>query len=353
MERLVCDCCLSSGLFVCKMVREEIGMNDFEQRLNELRGKLRVDEKRERVKAFEKEMSAPEFWSNREKAAKVSKEFADLQKEIEKFEGVESEKDLEALELKAFLSGPHDRHSAILSIHAGAGGTEAMDWTEMLMRMYQRYVESRGWKWSILEQSWGEEAGLKSVTLEISGDYVFGNLKGEHGVHRLVRHSPFNADQLRQTSFALVEVVPLIEGDAEVELKTEELKVETFRSSGPGGQHMQKSDSAVRVTHLPTGTTASCQSDRVQQRNREKALRVLRARLAIRAQQQQKEREKELKGEYKVPGWGNQIRSYVLQPYKMVKDLRTGFESPNPQKVLDGDLQGFIDAELRAGVGVI
>ena len=325
-------------------------MESFEKRLGELRGKLKIDKKRERLKTIEKQMAEPSFWANHKSAAKTSKEFSDLQKETEEFESVESEKDLEALELKAFLSGPYDKGDAVLSIHAGAGGTEAMDWTEMLLRMYQKYVESRGWKWSILEQSWGEEAGLKSVALEITGDYAYGNLRGEHGVHRLVRHSPFNADQLRQTSFALVEVIPLVEEAGEVELKDEELKIEAFRSSGPGGQHMQKSDSAVRITHLPTGTTASCQSARVQQRNKEKALQILRAKLAIKAQQQQKEKEQKLKGEHKTPGWGNQIRSYVLQPYKMVKDHRTGFESSNPQKVLDGDLQGFIDAELRAGV---
>jgi len=321
--------------------------------LEEIRGKLKIDEKQERVKAFEQQMAEPSFWADHQEAAKTSKEFSDLQKEIEEFEKVESEKDLEALGLKTFLSGPYDKGSAVLSIHSGAGGTEAMDWAEMLMRMYQRYAESRGWRWSILDQSWGEEAGLKSVTLEITGGYAYGNLRGEHGVHRLVRQSPFNADQLRQTSFALVEVVPLIEGKAEVELKPEELKIEVFRSSGPGGQHMQKTSSAVRITHLATGTTASCQSDRVQQRNKDKAMQILRAKLALKTQQQQKEKEKKLKGEHKVPGWGNQIRSYVLQPYKMVKDHRTDFESPNPGKVLDGDLEGFIQAELKAGVGVI
>ncbi len=322
-------------------------MNNFEQRLEEIQGKLKIDEKRRRLQAIEKEMAGPSFWADHQQAAKTSKEFSDLQKEIEEFANVESEKDLSALELKAFLSGPYDRGGAILAVHSGAGGTEAMDWAEMLLRMYQRYAESRGWKWSLLEQSFGEEAGIKSATLEVTGDYVFGNLKGEHGVHRLVRHSPFNADQLRQTSFALVEIVPLIEGEDHAELKAEELKIETFRSSGPGGQHMQKSESAVRVTHLPTGITASCQSDRVQQRNKDKALRVLQARLAIKAQLQQKEKEQKLKGEHKVPGFGHQIRSYVLQPYKMVKDHRTGFESPNPEEVLDGDLQGFVDAELK------
>ncbi len=328
-------------------------MENFETRLLELREKLKIDEKRKRLAELEVRMSEPSFWLDHQKAAKISKDFAALQKEVEEFERVKSEKDLAALELKTFLSGPYDKNSAILAIHAGAGGTEAMDWTEMLQRMYQKYVETRGWKWSILEQSWGEEAGLKSTTLEIKGDYVFGNLKGERGVHRLVRHSPFNADQLRQTSFALVEIIPLFEEEVEVGLQPEELKIETFRSSGPGGQHMQKSDSAVRITHLPTGITASCQSDRVQQRNKEKALQILKARLLMRAQQQHKEKERQLKGEHKVPGFGNQIRSYVLQPYKLVKDLRTGVESPNPQKVLDGELEEFIQAELKQGVGVV
>jgi peptide chain release factor 2 len=263
------------------------------------------------------------------------------------------EESLKSLEAKTFLSGPYDKSDAILSLHAGAGGVEAMDWTEMLLRMYQKYVESRGWKWSVLDQSWGEEAGLKSATLEVEGPYAFGHLKGEAGVHRLVRQSPFNADNLRQTSFALVEVVPLIEGPAQVEIKPQDLKIETFRSSGPGGQHMQKTESAVRVTHLPTGTVVSCQSDRLQQRNKEKALQVLRARLLIEAQQQQKEESRRVKGEHKVPGWGNQIRSYVLHPYKLVKDLRTGVESAQPEKILDGDLKELIDAELRQGVGVI
>jgi len=327
-------------------------MEDFETRLAELREKLKIDEKRKRLLELESQMAAPEFWSEREKAAKLSQEFSDLQKEIEEFERVKSEKDLEALELKTFLSGHYDKNSAVLAIHAGAGGTEAMDWTAMLQRMYQKYVETRGWKWSILEQSWGEEAGLKSITLEIKGDYVFGNLKGEAGVHRLVRHSPFNADQLRQTSFALVEVIPLVE-EVELEIRPEDLKIETFRSSGHGGQHMQKNETAVRVTHQPTGMTASCQSERFQQRNKEKALQVLKARLLLKAERERREKEEKLKGEYKVPGFGNQIRSYVLQPYKLVKDLRTGYESPNPQKVLDGELEGFIEAELKQGVSVV
>ncbi len=327
-------------------------MESFEKRLEELRGKLKIDEKRERLQTLEQEMAEPSFWQDHEKAAKLSKEFSDLQKEIEEFEGVVSEKNLKTMELKAFLSGPYDRSDAVLSIHAGAGGTEAMDWTEMLLRMYHKYAESRGWKWSLLDQSWGEEAGIKSVTSQVQGSYAYGYLKGEHGVHRLVRHSPFNADQLRQTSFALVEVMPLVE-EVEVELKTEDLKIETFRSSGPGGQHMQKTESAVRITHLPTGLTASCQSDRIQQRNKEKALQVLKARLLLKLERERRESEKKLKGEYKVPGFGHQIRSYVLQPYKMVKDHRTGFESPQPQKVLDGDLEGFIQAELKQGMGVI
>ncbi len=328
-------------------------MNNFEERRAGLQQKLKIDEKKRRLAEIEKEMAAPEFWQDHGKAGQISKDFADLQKEVENFESVKSEKDLETLELKTFLSGPYDKSDAILAIHAGAGGTEAMDWTEMLQRMYQKYVESRGWKWSILDQSWGEEAGLKSVTSQVQGTYAYGYLRGEAGVHRLVRHSPFNADQLRQTSFALVEVIPLLEEKVGVDLKPEDLKIETFRSSGPGGQHMQKSDSAVRITHLPTGITASCQSDRVQQRNKEKAMQVLRAKLLVRLQQQHREKKQHLKGEHKVPGFGNQIRSYVLQPYKMVKDHRTGVEVGDAEGVLDGELEEFIQAELKQGVGVI
>lgn len=338
-------------------------MDDFERRILELQQKLKIDEKRRKTEELAAQMAAPSFWSDKAKAAKISQEFANLQEEILEFESLQKlyaerdfprlEEALKSLEAKTFLSGPYDKSGAILSLHAGAGGTEAMDWAEMLSRMYQKYVESRGWKWEILDQSWGEEAGLKSVTCEVQGAYAYGYLKGEAGVHRLVRQSPFNADNLRQTSFALVEVAPLLGDSTEVEIKPSDLKIETFRSSGPGGQHMQKTESAVRVTHLPTGITASCQSGRVQQRNKEKAMQILRAKLVIKAQQQRKESERKLKGEHKIPGWGNQIRSYVLHPYKMVKDLRTGFESPQPEKVLDGDLQGFIDAELRQGVGVI
>lgn len=338
-------------------------MDNFERRILELQQKLLLDEKRRKTGEMAAQMAAPSFWSEREKAAKISQEFANLQEEILEFESLQKlyaernfprlEESLKSLEARTFLSGPYDKNEAVLSLHAGAGGVEAMDWTEMLLRMYQKFVESRGWKWSVLDQSWGEEAGLKSATLQVEGPYAFGHLKGEAGVHRLVRQSPFNADNLRQTSFALVEVVPLIEGQAEVDIKPQDLKVETFRSSGPGGQHMQKTESAVRVTHLPTGTVVSCQSDRLQQRNKEKALQILRARLVIMAQRQRKEGEQKLKGEHKVPGWGNQIRSYVLHPYKLVKDLRTGVESAQPEKILDGDLKEFINAELRQGVGVI
>lgn len=337
-------------------------MEDLLARLSQLEQKLRVEEKRRRLKALEKQMAQAGFWSNQGPAAKISKEFADIQEEIQEFDHLQDlyrqedfsklKKEIEKLALKAFLSGPFDSGSAILSLHAGQGGVEAMDWAQMLLRMYQKYAESCGWKFKILQQSFGDEAGVKSATAEVEGSYAYGNLKGEAGVHRLVRQSPFNADNLRQTSFALVEVIPLME-EVGLAIKPEDIKIETFRSSGPGGQHMQKTESAVRITHLPTGITASCQSDRVQQRNKEKAMQILRVRLLIMAQQKQREGERKLKGDYKVPGWGNQIRSYVLHPYKLVKDARTGFESPNPEKVLDGELQGFIDAELRMGVGVI
>lgn len=337
-------------------------MEDFSPRLSQLAKKLKVEEKRQRLGELEKQMAQPGFWSNQGQAAKIAKEFADIQEEIQEFDHLKDlyqqgdysqlNREIGSLELKTFFSGPYDSYSAILSLHAGQGGVEAMDWTEMLLRMYHKYAESRGFRFTILEQSFGEEAGIKSATVEVGGNYAYGNLKGEAGVHRLVRQSPFNADNLRQTSFALVEVIPLME-EVELTIKPEDIKIETFRSSGPGGQHMQKTESAVRITHLPTGITASCQSDRFQQRNKEKAMQILRARLVVVAQQKQREGERKLKGGYKVPGWGNQIRSYVLHPYKLVKDLRTGVESAQPEKILDGDLKEFIDAELRQGVGVV
>jgi len=258
---------------------------------------------------------------------------------------------LDELELEMAFTSEYDARSAILALHAGAGGTESQDWTEMLLRMYLRWAERRGYKAEILDVSPGEEAGIKSAVVGVSGDYACGYLKSEHGVHRLVRLSPFDADYARHTSFALVEVMPEAETDVDVKIAPDDLKVDVFRSSGPGGQHMQKTSSAVRLTHLPTGLVVTCQSERSQHQNKEIALKILQSRLLEVELEKRAEQRAKLKGKRITAGWGNQIRSYVLHPYKMVKDHRTNYETGDTAAVLDGELDGFITAYLRSHMG--
>ena len=258
---------------------------------------------------------------------------------------------LDELELEMAFSSEYDARSAILAFHAGAGGTESQDWTEMLLRMYLRWAERRGYQAEVLDVSPGEEAGIKSAIVEVSGDYAWGYLKSEHGVHRLVRLSPFDSDYARHTSFALVEVMPEAGGDVDVNIEPDDLKIDVFRSSGPGGQHMQKTSSAVRMTHLPTGLVVTCQSERSQHQNKEIAMRILRSRLLELELEKRAEERAKLKGKRIAAGWGNQIRSYVLHPYKMVKDHRTNYETSNTDAVLDGELDGFIIAYLRSNMG--
>lgn len=259
------------------------------------------------------------------------------------------ERELEQRELRTMLSGDYDAGDALLSINAGAGGTDSQDWAAMLQRMYLRWAEESGYKTEILDQTPGEEAGIKSVTIAIGGQYAYGYLRPEKGVHRLVRLSPFDSANRRHTSFAQVEVLPQVE-DADVQINPNDLKIETFRSGGAGGQNVQKNDTAVRITHLPTGLVASCQNERSQTQNRENAMRVLKARL-LEVQQAEKEKELALlRGDYQKAEWGSQIRSYVLHPYQMVKDHRTDHESGNTQAVLDGDLDEFIEAYLRSQI---
>ena len=280
----------------------------------------------------------------------LSEDDASLQLEIQsEIEQITSQ--LGTLEFQLAFSGEYDTRNAILAVHAGAGGTESQDWTEMLMRMYLRWAERRGYGAEVLDSSPGEEAGLKSVVIGITGDYAFGYLKSEHGVHRLVRLSPFDADHARHTSFALVEVMPEAKTDVDISIGPDELKVDTFRSSGPGGQHMQKTSSAVRLTHVPTGLVVTCQSERSQYRNKEIALKILQSRLLELELAAQAEKKAKLKGKRIAAGWGNQIRSYVLHPYKMVKDHRTDYQTGNPDAVLDGELDDFITAYLRSGLG--
>ncbi len=257
----------------------------------------------------------------------------------------------EALEFQLAMSGPYDRNGAILSIHAGAGGTEAQDWAAMLQRMYLRWAERRGFDAEITDQLEGEEAGIKTVTVEVDGPYVYGHLKAERGVHRLVRISPFDSSARRHTSFALIEVMPIFDEDPDIEIRPDDVKMDVYRSGGAGGQHMQKNSTAVRLTHVPTGIVVTCQNERSQLQNRESAMRVLRGKLFDLELQKKEEEAARLRGKHVEAGWGNQIRSYVLQPYQMVKDLRTEYEVGNPATVLDGEIDGFIEAWLKDQVG--
>ncbi len=269
-----------------------------------------------------------------------------LKKETEK-KYKELKKQFEKLEFFILLNEPYDKNNAILAIHAGTGGTEAQDWSEMLLRMFLRFCEKRGWQSRIVDESRGTEAGIKSVTVSVTGRYAYGYLKSEAGVHRLVRISPFDAEKMRHTSFALVEVLPELEELEEVKIKDEELKIDVFRASGHGGQSVNTTDSAVRITHLPTKTVVTCQNERSQLQNKETALKILKSKL-YQKYLEEKEREKQkIRGKYAAAEWGNQIRSYVLHPYKMVKDHRTKFENKEPDKVLDGNLDKFIEAYLK------
>ncbi len=263
----------------------------------------------------------------------------------------ELENELDKREFQLALSGPHDKGDAVLSIHAGAGGTEAQDWAEMLLRMYTRWAERKGYDVEITDMTPGEEAGIKSVTMTVRGPYAYGHLKAERGVHRLVRISPFDASARRHTSFALVEVVPLIEDEIEVEINPNDLRIDVYKSAGAGGQHVQKNATAVRIVHIPTGIVVQCQNERSQHQNKEMAMRILKARLYALELEKREQELARLKGKHVEAGWGNQIRSYVLQPYQMVKDLRTGYETGNVQAVLDGDIDPFIEAYLKTQVG--
>jgi peptide chain release factor 2 len=320
-------------------------------------------------------MSAPGFWDNPETAQNVGRKRSRVEKRIQSSESLDTKSeeldvllelqrdgesvdaDIEALvgqleaeisqiEVTMKLSGEHDEHDAIVSIHPGAGGTESQDWAEMLLRMYLRYCERRGWSAETVDYQAGEEAGIKSATFMVRGDYAYGYLKSEHGVHRLVRISPYDAAKRRHTSFASVYVYPDIDEDIEVEINDKDLRVDTYRSSGAGGQHVNVTDSAIRITHLPTGIVVTCQNERSQHKNRDTAMKLLRARLYQVEVEKRKEEQSRIEGEKKEIGFGSQIRSYVLQPYQLVKDLRTGHEVGDPQRILDGDLDELVEAYL-------
>lgn len=342
-------------------------------------GVFDLDEKKAEIARLEEAAAAPDFWDDPESAQKVMQRLADLKDELEPWvtldqrtrdalelvdlgdetlaeelhaEADRIEKELERLEFRLLFSGPYDRNDAFLALHAGAGGTDAQDFAEMLLRMYLRWAESHGYRAEVVDRLYGEEAGIKRATVAVSGPYAYGYLRAEKGVHRLVRLSPFDAAHRRHTSFVLVEVWPDLPETASVQIRPEDLKIETFRSSSAGGQHMQKNETAVRITHIPTGIVVTCQNERSQAQNRETALRVLRARLMELEERKRQQELAELKGKHVEAAWGNQIRSYVLHPYQLVKDHRTGYETGNTQAVLDGELlDEFMEAYLRSTLG--
>ena len=334
--------------------------------------------KSKRIEELEREMEAPDFWNQTEVSQQKMKTLKSLKDDIETYHNLETQyedietlimmaeeendtslipeieeavaayqKTYDAIRIKTLLSGEFDADAAIVSLNAGAGGTESCDWASMLYRMYTRWANDKGFSVEVLDFHEGDEAGIKSVTFQVNGENAYGYLKSEKGVHRLVRISPFNAAGKRQTSFVSCDVMPDIEEDIDIEVRDEDIRIDTYRSSGAGGQHINKTSSAIRITHFPTGIVVTCQNERSQHMNKDKAMQMLKAKLLMLRRQENEEKEAEIRGEVTEIGWGNQIRSYVMQPYTMVKDRRTGYETGNVDAVLDGDLDPFINAYLK------
>ena len=352
-------------------------LSTYEKPLEEIRNSLDLDNKEKRIAELDRMMEEPGFWDNPEESTKIVRENRSLKNTMERFQKLESsfsdigdmielgneEEDegmipeiremldefiheLEELKSETLLTGEYDANNAILRLNAGAGGTESSDWCSMLYRMYTRWAERQGYSIEVLDYLDGDVAGIKSVTIQINGENAYGRLRSEHGVHRLVRISPFNAAGKRQTSFVSCDVMPELSNDIHVEINPDDIRVDTYRSSGAGGQHINKTSSAIRITHLPTGIVVTCQNERSQFQNKDKAMQMLEAKLYMLEQQKQADAADEIRGTVKEIGWGSQIRSYVLQPYTMVKDLRSGYTTGNVSAVLDGDLNDFITAYL-------
>lgn len=351
---------------------------EYKEPLAQVRKSLDIEGKKNRIEELERKMAAPDFWNDPEASSRQSQELKNLKDDVaqidaldetyadieayielgneeedpetaaeakELFEGFVD--DFEALRVKTLLSGEYDADNAIVTLHAGAGGTEACDWTSMLYRMYTRWAEAHGYSVEVLDLLEGDEAGLKSVTFQVNGENAYGYLKSEAGIHRLVRLSPFNANAKRQTSFSSCDVMPDIETDLDVEVRDEDIRIDTYRSSGAGGQHINKTSSAIRITHFPTGIVVTCQNERSQLMNKDKAMQMLKAKLLMLKMEEQEEQAAAIRGEVSGISFGSQIRSYVFQPYTMVKDLRTGEETSNVNAVMDGALDPFMNAYLK------
>lgn len=353
-------------------------LNGYTEPLKEVRDSLDLENKEKRVEELEREMEAPGFWDNAERSQKMMKELSALKGDMEIYHKLQNQKeeielmiemgyeendpsivpdiqemldefiqDFEHIRIKTLLSGEYDKDNAIVTLHAGAGGTESCDWASMLYRMYLRWADRQGFSTEVLDYLDGDEAGIKSVTFQVNGENAYGYLKSEKGVHRLVRISPFNAAGKRQTSFVSCDVMPDIEEDLSVEIADEDIRIDTYRASGAGGQHINKTDSAIRITHIPTGVVVQCQNERSQHKNKDKAMQMLKAKLYLLKQQENAEKLSDIRGDVKDINFGNQIRSYVMQPYTLVKDHRTNAENGNVNAVMDGDIDLFISAYLK------